>query len=280
MEHIPPYFWGTAIFLFGLALGSFFNVVIYRLPRGQSLAFPGSHCTSCNAPVKPYDNIPVISYLILRGRCRSCKASYSVIYPIVEFLVGSLYLLLFLKDGLTLTLAADVVFVSLLIPLIFIDLEHKLLPDIINKPGLVVMAALRVLAPDPAINASTRHLFGVIESAEWTVAIIGCAFGAAVGGGSLWLVREAYLRIKKTEGMGLGDVKMMLMVGAFLGWKLTFLTIFLASLIGSLIGILVMRRKGGTLKMEIPFGVFLGPAAIISLFLGQVLIDWYMSFYS
>jgi leader peptidase (prepilin peptidase)/N-methyltransferase len=279
MEHVPPFFLGIAVALFGLVIGSFLNVVIYRLPRGESLAYPGSHCTRCNQRVKPYDNIPVVSYLVLGGQCRSCKAKISPIYPTVELIVAALYLLLFFKDGLTLRLFADVVFVSLIVPLVFIDLEHKLLPDKINKPGLLVMTILRVIAPDPWINESTRQMFD-ITSAEWTVTIIGSAIGAAVGGGSLWLVREAYYRLKKVEGMGLGDVKMMLMVGAFIGWKLTFLTIFMSSLIGSLVGILIVKLRRGSMKMEIPFGVFLGPAAVLSLFIGQKLIEWYLGFYS
>lgn len=280
MEHVPPFFLGLAITLFGLIIGSFLNVVIYRLPRGESLAFPGSHCPACDKPVKSYDNIPVLSYLILGGRCRSCKVKISPIYPTVELLVAALYLLLYFKDGLTLVLLADAVFVSLIVPLVFIDLEHKLLPDKINKPGLLVMTVLRVLAPDAWINKSTEEMFGAIVSSEWTVAIIGSAVGAAVGGGSLWLVRRAYYLVRKEEGMGLGDVKMMLMVGAFIGWKLAFLTIFMSSLIGSVVGLLLVRVRKGSMKMEIPFGVFLGPAAIISLFIGQKLMEWYLGFYS
>ncbi|MEW6207799.1 MAG: prepilin peptidase [Acidobacteriota bacterium] len=279
MEHVPPFFLGIAVCLFGLVIGSFLNVVIYRLPRGESLAYPGSHCRACNNPVKPYDNIPVVSYLILGGQCRSCKVKISPIYPTIELLVAALYLLLYFNDGLTLRLLADVVFVSLIVPLVFIDLEHKLLPNKITYPGLLVMTVLRVVAPDPWINKSTEGMFHIV-SAEWTVTIIGSAVGAAVGGGSLWLVREAYYRLKKVEGMGLGDVKMMLMVGAFIGWKLAFLTIFMSSLIGSLVGILIVKLRRGSMKMEIPFGVFLGPAAIISLFIGQKLIEWYLGFYS
>ncbi|HEY7545029.1 MAG TPA: prepilin peptidase, partial [Blastocatellia bacterium] len=129
MEHVPPFFLGLAVALFGLIIGSFLNVVIYRLPRGESLAFPGSHCPKCDKPVKPYDNIPVVSYLLLGGQCRSCKTKISPIYPTVELIVAALYLLLYFKDGWTLTLLADAVFVSLIVPLVFIDLEHKLLPD-------------------------------------------------------------------------------------------------------------------------------------------------------
>ncbi|HET9529349.1 MAG TPA: prepilin peptidase, partial [Blastocatellia bacterium] len=126
MENLPPFFIGVAIFLIGLIIGSFLNVVIYRLPLRESVVFPGSHCPSCNAAIKPYDNIPVFSYLALGGKCRSCRAGISPVYPAVELLVGLLYLALYLKDGLSLTLLADVVFVSLIVPLVFIDLRHKI----------------------------------------------------------------------------------------------------------------------------------------------------------
>ena len=281
---------GVAVTLFGLIIGSFLNVVIYRVPLGESIAFPGSHCPQCDAPVRAYDNIPVLSYLILGGRCRSCKVRISPVYPMVEFLVGLLYLLCFfkvrnqfsfeaepLKYGLT--LVAHIIFVSLIVPLIFIDLRHKLLPDVITKPGFAIMLLLRILAPDPVINASTRWLFGLSGWTDWSIALVGALLGALVGGGSLWLVRELYLRLRKIEGMGLGDVKMMLFVGAFLGWQLTLLTIFLASLIGSIVGVTLVAVRGGNMKMEIPFGVFLGPAALIALFLGQNFLAWYLSMY-
>lgn len=279
MEHLPGYFFGGALFVFGLIIGSFLNVVIYRLPRHESIAFPGSHCPACNAPIKPYDNIPVLSYSILGGRCRSCAVRISPVYPAVELLVGVLYLLCFLRDGLSLILLADLVFVSLIVPLVFIDLHHKLLPNLITYPGFVVLLALRLLAPDPWILAHTPRWFGLERGPDWAVALLGSALGAAVGAGSLWLVREAYFRLRKVEGMGLGDVKMMLMAGAFLGWQLTLLTIFLGSLLGSIIGVLMIALRGGNMRMAIPFGVFLGPAAIIALYIGPAFIEWYAGMY-
>lgn len=290
MTFPEDFFIGFAVAVFGLLIGSFLNVVIYRVPLGESIAFPGSHCPNCDTPVKAYDNIPVFSYLLLGGKCRGCKARISPVYPLVELLVAVLYFLCFLKvrsqfsyedEPLRywLSLVANIVFASLIVPLIFIDLRHKLLPDVITKPGFVVMLALRVLAPDPAINATTKWMFGLVGWADWMVALIGALVGAFVGAGSLWLVREAYLRLRKVEGMGLGDVKMMLFVGAFLGWQLTLLTIFVGSLLGSIVGITLVALRGGNMKMEIPFGVFLGPAAIISLFVGQPFIAWYLSMY-
>ncbi len=280
MENLPTYFIGVSVFLFGLIIGSFLNVVIYRLPLGESLAFPGSHCPSCNAPVKPYDNFPVLSYLALGGRCRACKVKISVVYPAVELLVGILYFLIFLRDGLTTRLVADLVFVSLIVPLVFIDLRHKLLPNKITYPGLVVLTILRAIAPDPVVTEATRATWGLESWPAWAVALVGSLIGALVGGGSLWLVREFYFRVRHVEGMGLGDVKMMLMVGAFLGWQLSLLTIFVASLLGSLIGVALIWLRSGSMKTEIPFGVFLGPASIISLFIGQPLIAWYLTLYT
>jgi leader peptidase (prepilin peptidase)/N-methyltransferase len=284
MENIPPYFFGIVVFIFGLLIGSFLNVVIYRLPLGESIVFPGSHCPACDAAINWYDNIPVVSYTILRGRCRSCLTQISSIYPAVELLVACLYLLLFIirRDqvitGSWLPLLGDIVFVSLIVPLVFIDLRYKLLPNAITYPGLALLLMLRALAPDPWILSHTPHIFGP-GAPVWALSMFGSLLGAAVGGGALWLVREVYYRLRHVEGMGLGDVKMMLMVGAFLGWQLTLLTIFIGSLLGSLIGIVLILRGGGSMKTQIPFGVFLGPAAIIALLVGQRLIEGYVRMY-
>ena len=276
MGYLPGPLIAVFTFIFGLVIGSFLNVVIYRLPLGESLVLPGSHCPNCNSPVKPYDNIPVLSYLILGGKGRNCKKQISIIYPAVELLVGILYLLCYLRDGWDPLLAADIVFVSLLVPLIFIDLHYKLLPNKITYPGFVVLFALRIAFPDPWIVVHTPRWFGVYAAQIHVISFIGAVLGALAGGGSLWLVREIYYRLRKVEGMGLGDAKMMLMVGAFLGWQLVLLTIFIGSLLGAVIGLIIIRRSGGSLKTEIPFGVFLGPAGIIALFVGQPIWNAYM----
>lgn len=287
MQNIPPYFFGIAVFIFGLLIGSFLNVVIYRLPLGESIVFPGSHCPACDAAIGWYDNIPVVSYAILGGKCRSCRMQISPIYPAVELLVACLYLLLFMVHreqigGATrvslLPLLADMVFVSLIVPLVFIDLRYKLLPNAITLPGQAALLMLRALAPDPWILSHTPHVFGP-AAPPWAPAMFGSLLGALAGGGTLWLVREIYYRLRHVEGMGLGDVKMMLMVGAFLGWQLTLLTIFVGSLLGSVIGILLIGLRGRSMKTQIPFGVFLGPAAIIALLIGQPLIAWYVGMY-
>jgi leader peptidase (prepilin peptidase)/N-methyltransferase len=286
MENLSPYFIGVTVFIFGLLIGSFLNVVIHRLPLGESIVFPGSHCPNCNAEIGWHDNIPVLSYaLLLRGRCRSCQARISPIYPAVELVVACLYLLLFMihrdqiSSGTWLPLIADVLFVSLIVPLVFIDLRYKLLPNAITYPGLALLLVLRALAPDAWVLAHTPTPFGLATAPAWGLSLFASVLGAVAGGGTLWLVREAYYRLRHVEGMGLGDVKMMLMVGAFLGWQLTLLTIFIGSLLGSLVGILIILIRGGNMKMQIPFGVFLGPAAIIVLFVGRQLIVWYVAMY-
>jgi leader peptidase (prepilin peptidase)/N-methyltransferase len=216
-----------------------------------------------------------MSYAILGGRCRNCRVKISPIYPAVELLVGSLYALLYLKDGLTLALLGDIVFVSLIVPLVFIDLEHKLLLNALTYPGIIILFAMRLIAP----VADTQYLFGLTEPPAIAQVILHSLLGAIVGGGSLWLVRWLYFKFRKVEGMGLGDIKMMLMVGAYLGWQLTLLTIFIGSFLGALIGMMLIALRGGNMKMEIPFGVFLGPASIIALLVGRQIITWYLGMY-
>lgn len=292
MEYLSPYIVAGFVFVFGLLIGSFLNVVIYRVPLGESIVLPASHCPSCDTAIKPYDNIPVFSYILLGGKCRNCRVGISPIYPAVELLVAILFLLVFIQAGhqfhlfdqqhmlaparFWLTLIGDLIFVALIVPLIFIDLRHMLLPNVITFPGMAVLFLLRVLAPDPWQIARTPHWFGLTAQHEWALAIVGALLGMLAGGGTLWFIRWAYLKLRHVEGMGPGDVKMMLMVGAFLGWQLTLLTIFIGSLLGSLIGIIVMKARGGNMKMEIPFGVFLGPAALVAFFVGKPLIDWYL----
>jgi leader peptidase (prepilin peptidase) / N-methyltransferase len=297
MEYLSPYMVAGFVFVFGLLIGSFLNVVIYRVPLGESIVLPASHCPHCNTAIKPYDNVPVLSYVVLGGKCRSCRTSISPIYPAIELLVAILFLLAFITVGnlpefhifdnhnmlvparFWLTLAGDLAFVSFIVPLVFIDLRHMLLPDALTYPGLAVLFVLRLLAPDPWQIRRTPHWFGLTAQNEWALAAVGAVLGMLAGGGTLWLIRWAYQKLRHVEGMGLGDVKMMLMVGAFLGWQLTLLTIFLGSLLGSIIGVLMIARRGGNMRMAIPFGVFLGPAAIIALYVGPAFIEWYAGIY-
>ena len=260
----------------GCAIGSFLNVVIHRVPREESIVFPNSRCPQCGAAIRPYDNVPVLSYLILGGRCRACRAPISARYPAVEALTGLLFALTFAHDGLTLALPFDLVFVAALVALIFIDAEHMILPDVITLPGLALALIYRALVPNlDGLGFMTGGLMAGWPL--WAVSLFGALFGAAIGGGSLWLMGWLWERLRGVEAMGLGDVKMMFMVGALLGWPRTLLTIFVAVLAGSLTGVAIMlARRERDMQMLLPFGIFLGVGALVSLLAGDAIINWYI----
>jgi leader peptidase (prepilin peptidase)/N-methyltransferase len=284
-------------------IGSFLNVVIHRLPREESIVFPNSRCPHCETAIKPYDNIPVLSYLILRGRCRSCRAPISIRYPAVEALTALLYGLVFLHDGLTPALGFDLPFVTALVALIFIDAEHMLLPNLITYPGIIFALVARLSLPflmGDAAFEDLRMLSSLYTFAGWpiwAVSLVGAGLGALLGGGSLWLIGWLWERLRGVEAMGLGDVKMMFMVGGYLGWRLTILTIFVAVFLGSFVGIGVVlwqtyrevgsagklfklvQRRELDLQIPLPFGIFLGIAAILSLLVGGAIVSWYAGQY-
>jgi leader peptidase (prepilin peptidase)/N-methyltransferase len=251
-------------------------VVIHRIPREESIAFPASHCPSCDTAIRPYDNIPVISWAVLRGRCRSCRTPISARYPAVELLTAVLFALTYLHTGLTLSLPFDLAFVAALLALIFIDAEHMILPNVITYPGAALALVARIVVP---------NLYGVAalggaqtQVRPWLVSLGGAILGALVGGGFLWLVGWLWERVRGVEAMGLGDVKMLFMVGAYLGWPLTLLTIFVGVLTGSIAGVSVMLgRKERDMQMMLPFGIFLGVGSLVSLFFGPAIIDWYVA---
>jgi len=266
----------------GAIIGSFLNVVIHRLPREQSIVLPSSKCPKCKTAIKPYDNIPVISYLILRGRCRSCGVRISPRYPAVEAVTALLFAAVTWHDGLSFALAFDLAFAASIIALIFIDAEHMILPNAITYPGMFFALITRLAIPylaGPAHFDDLPQLMTVFPTwPVWAVSLTGAALGALVGGGFLWLMGFMWEKLRGVEAMGFGDVKMMLMVGAFLGWRLTILTILIGAFTGSVIGIAVMYRRGGrNLQMMLPFGIFLGIGSIISLLLGSQVIAWYAS---
>jgi leader peptidase (prepilin peptidase)/N-methyltransferase len=265
----------------GAIVGSFLNVVIHRIPREQSIVLPSSKCPKCRAEIKPYDNIPVLSYLILRGRCRACGVSISPRYPAVEALTGLLFAAVTWHDGLSYALAFDLAFIAAMIALIFIDAEHMILPNVITYPGVLFALLTRLLLPylvTPAHFDDLPQLLATFPKLPlWAVSLIGAAIGALIGGGSLWLMGFLWEKLRGVEAMGFGDVKMMLMVGAFLGWRLTLLTIMMGALSGSIAGIAVMYKRGRNLQMMLPFGIFLGIGAIISFFVGSRIIAWYAS---
>ena len=249
---MPPWLLPAVAAAYGLVLGSFLNVVIHRVPREMSLVRPRSHCPHCGAPVRWYDNVPLLSYLALGGRCRGCRAPISPRYPLVELACGALLAACVARFGVTVSAAAAVVLVLLLLPLAAIDLEHHLLPDVLTLPGIaagLAFAAAGALAP-------LRD------------AVIGAAVGAAVP----YLVIVAYRVARGAEGMGLGDVKLLAMVGAFLGWRGALLTLGLGSCAGAVVGIALLATGRGRRDTELPFGVFLALAALAVLFFAPALL--------
>lgn len=297
------YFFAAAIFVFGLALGSFLNVCIHRLPRGLSVVSPRSACPSCNTPIAAYDNIPVLSWLILRGRCRGCHERITPRYAIVELICGLLFLFVFLYFGLTLATLKYSLFSFLILGLIFTDAETHLLPDKMTLPGFAAGLVFALVVPVPGLlSRYFPDTFSAMPEIGWRVLSFSDALiAAAVGAGFIWLAGEVYMRVRGIEGMGFGDVKLMALIGAFLGLKLTLFVLFAASLAGGVFGMLVLVRvfskrlgryaKAGVRNarqrawdsaslalryLELPFGVFLGGMSLVALFFGDNLLKWYL----
>ena len=244
--------------VFGLAVGSFLNVCIYRLPLGQSVVRPASRCTHCGTSLRWYDNVPLLSYLLLRGRCRQCHAEVSVMYPLIEAITGVVFVAGYLLFGFQLLLLARLLFACAMIVLFIIDLQHRLLPNVLTLPGIVM-----------------GFLFSLLLPPGWLDSLIGIV----AGGGVLLLLAEAYYRVRKEEGLGMGDVKMLAMIGAFLGWKLMLVTLVLSSFMGSIIGLGMIALKRGDMKYALPFGTFLAIGALAASVSGDALLGWYLSFY-
>jgi leader peptidase (prepilin peptidase)/N-methyltransferase len=296
----------SAIFLFGLAFGSFMNVCIYRLPRGLSVVAPRSACPKCNQPIAFYDNLPVLSWLILGGRCRHCKEKISPRYWMIELLTGFLFLACYWYFGLTLSTLKYCVFAFLLLGLIFTDAETKLLPDKLTLPGLALGVIFSLLVP--VNDLASQFLSGMVslpfsgDVSLRLLSLLDSLLGMAVGASFIYGAGAIYLRWRGTEGMGFGDVKLMAMVGAFLGIKLTIFTIFTASLAGSIFGLLTVfvvwlkrthrfmkhlanaaaaRRRGWQSAQvvyrhyQMPFGVFLGSMSLVAFFFGNRFLHWY-----
>lgn len=246
------------IFIIGLAIGSFMNVCIYRIPEEKSIIKPGSMCPYCFSPIKWYDNIPLVSFIILGGRCRICKKAISFRYPLVELISGILALTLFIRYRLTITYVAYYALCSALVVVSFIDLKYRIIPDIISLPGIAVGLAISFLLPN--------HTF------------LQSILGMVIGGGSLFLVAFAYYTITKREGLGGGDVKLLAMIGSFLGWSGVIITIFFGSVIGLVSGIIMMIKEKQDTKYPIPFGPFLSIGAIIYIYWGYEIINWYLGY--
>ncbi len=244
----------TLVAALGLAVGSFLNVVVHRLPRQESLVSPGSRCPTCGSALRWFDNVPVLSYAFLGGRCRGCREVINVRYPLVELITAAVFVWHYAAFGWTPLLAVRLLFAASLVALFAIDLEHHLLPDAITLPGIVAGLLASVFVPP-----------------GFTEALIG----ALIGGGVLWGIGEAYFRYAGEEGMGGGDVKMLAMIGAFLGWKLVLVTLVLSSVAGSLLGLgLIVVHRGG-LKKALPFGTFLALGALAASLYGDQIVTWY-----
>ncbi len=266
-------------FTFGLAVGSFLNVCIYRIPRRESVTFPRSHCPSCGSFIRPWENIPLLSYFILRGRCRSCGSSISPQYPAVEVITGLSFLGCAVQWEFSSPTYVNSLFLALIIILVFVDYQHQILPNAITLPG--ALAGI-LLSPFQVETVYRDFLTMVVMSAlPWemspSIHWIGAILGALIGGGILFVVGFAYQLIRSRPGLGMGDVKMMAMVGAFLGWRLAILTIFAGSFAGSVIGLFLIVFKGKTLQHKLAFGTFLGAGAAAMLFLGLPFLGWYAS---
>ncbi len=267
---------GVLVFLLGLIVGSFLNVCILRIPEGLSIVQPRSRCPKCEKPIAAYDNVPVLSWLLLGGKCRNCKTPISALYPAVEFLTGLLFLACFLAFGLTVEAAKWAIFSALMIVLTITDLRVRLLPDRVNLTGAVLGVAFSVPVSvgDGTAQWLAVRMFAFPPPAA-VLSLLDALIGAIAGGGFLWLVAEGYFRIRGHEGMGGGDPKMMAMVGTFLGLKAVWLAILGGALLGSLIGggFILLRRKGS--EYEVPFGTFLGASALLTVFFGVRVMAWY-----
>jgi len=268
----------AAVFVLGLMVGSFLNVCIRRIPAGESIMWPASRCPACHAPIKPYDNIPVVSWLLLGARCRNCKAKISALYPAVELLTAVLFVGCYLAFGLTVDGLKWAVFTALLVVLTITDLRERVLPDKVNFTGLAIGLAFSFFTRPVDGSAAwlSNRLFDFPPPAR-VLSFTDAVLGAAVGSGLLWVVAEGYLRLRGHEGMGLGDVKMMAMAGTFLGLKRTLVTILTGSLLGSVLGLLFMLLWSKARDYELPFGTFLGAGALLVVFFGTPALNWYQS---
>ena len=254
----PETFFLVVAGLFGLLVGSFLNVCIFRLPRGTSIVWPASACGSCKRELRWFENIPIVSWVVLGAKCARCKAPISIQYPLVEAITAVLFVLVAATTPAGPQLAAHLLFVCALIVLFGIDLEHQILPNSITLPGIVIGV-----------------LFSLVGPPGWRASLLG----VLLGGGVLYAIAWGYYAVRREEGLGMGDVKMLGMIGAFLGWQAVLLTLVLASLSGAVIGVAMISLQRGSMKYALPFGTFLAIGALVAMLAGQPIIDWYVGFY-
>jgi leader peptidase (prepilin peptidase)/N-methyltransferase len=258
VSDVPPILVGVLFAAFGLVVGSFLNVCIYRLPLKQSIVWPASRCTTCERPLDWYENVPVVAWVALGGRCRTCQTSISAMYPVVELVTGALFVGGYLLYGVTPLGFVRIAFGCAMIVLFVIDLQHHILPNIITVTGVPIGLALSLFLPP-----------------GWQESLIGLL----LGGGVLWVIGEAYYRLRGIDGLGMGDVKMLAMIGAFLGWRLTLVTLIFASFTGALMGVALLASGRGGMKAALPFGTFLAVGALVAAVAGDQIFNWYVSFY-
>lgn len=258
MDGVPPIFWLVAAGALGAVIGSFLNVCIHRLPRGASIVWPSSACPHCGRELSWYENIPLLSWLALRAKCRTCKGPISVRYPFVEALTAALFVAAWWYYGPGLLLVSRLILGAALIVLFAIDLEHQLLPFAITVPGIVI-----------------GLVFSLFTAPGWIDSLIGIA----VGGGVLYAVSVVWEKLRHQEALGGGDPPMLAMVGAFLGWKLVLITLLMGSMAGSVIGLALIVLRRASLVSKLPFGCFLAAGALVAATAGPPLLDWYMSFF-
>ncbi len=256
---LPNEFFVSFFFLLGLLMGSFANVVIYRLPAGLSVVRPRSHCQECKKMVEWYDNIPVLSFLILKGRCRNCKTKFSWRYPVVELLTGLIFASLYFHLGFCWFLLEALIFAFSLVVVSFIDFDHMILPDVFTLSGIVIGLAGALLNPERTF--------------------LDAVAGVMIGGGFLWAISAIYFQIRKQEGMGGGDIKLLAWIGAVLGWQAVPFVILCASLIGTIVGLIVMSRTKGGMQTAIPFGPYLALGALVFLFGGHDIAQAYIQLF-
>jgi leader peptidase (prepilin peptidase) / N-methyltransferase len=254
---ITPTFWLILAGLLGACIGSFLNVVIYRLPLGQSLVTPPSRCQNCGYRLQFYDNIPIFGWLLLGGRCRQCKNRISIQYPIVELITAVLFVFVVWMTPPGPLLASRLLLLCILIALFGIDLEHQILPNSITLPAIVAGLLLSTIAPPGLRDA---------------------VIGTVLGGGVLYAIAWGYYLWRREEGLGMGDVKMLAMIGAFLGWKMVLVTLVLSSFSGAIIGVGLIALQRGNMKLALPFGTFLAAGALAAMLVGAPLADWYAGF--
>jgi leader peptidase (prepilin peptidase) / N-methyltransferase len=256
---MPPNFGGAVFFIFGAIMGSFANVIIYRLPLGESIVRPRSHCRQCKKQVAWFDNLPILTFFILRGKCRYCSAKFSWRYPMVEFIMGAVFCALYFAYGLTPTFFELLIFSFGLVTVTFIDFDHMILPDVFTLSGIVIGLVGALINPDR----------------EFMPAFLGVLFG----GGFLWAISAIYFAVRKIEGVGGGDIKLLAWTGAVLGWQSIPFVILTGSIAGTLVGVFIMIKSKGNMQTAIPFGPYLALGAFLFIFGGHQAAQNYISFF-